>query len=401
MKPIAVLIHGLLITLALTGCTITPTIPRSQILPLADTKRVPLDLTKLFTTGFNLTEASLEATTATNKTRMIATTNGRPFTVNIYYTDRSEISGDTPLRTMAQLLSGGTLEGLAPAGLDWTYKGYVKNMLLLADKLRNFQGPQFQSNLLAHVSELQTDQTLGTGSGSATNQTIRVSLDAILTAYLKAYLDGSYVDRWGVSISQPDLSKIGSDTAAPFAKVAFEAFFDYSLMTPIVHDSTQSSTNKTPTFAVIFPQLYEQVSANTDAPGITSDELEAISYLSGLGAEGAKHMSSLFVKTLGGAAVGAKVSVGDNTTFSQIISTLCEEISKRTTEEISYDFFEKFEYTNSASTVSGYIPDFKDNDKNFQPNLTHEAQTGVVTLLVSQDKLKTLLHGKPSPPAKP
>jgi hypothetical protein len=279
-------------------------------------------------------------------------------------------------------------------------KDDLHDFIDLIAKLRSFQGTNVQTKLNSHIHDLLDDQLETFAIKQSTNLDIKISLDAMMAAYMKAYLDGTFVDRWGVPLSQPDLTKLGSDSVEPFTKVALEAFLDYKMMTPIVHDPNQSSTNKTPTFAVIFPQLYEDISAQPNAPGITSAENEAIKYLSGLSGEASKHLSSLLVKSLGGASFGAKISTGDNTTMAQAVSTICEELLRRNTEEIGYDILEKFQYyaTNDARYPLGYAASFDQNRTNlfnfhFDTNCDDLVQQGVVTLLMSQDNLKNLLDG--------
>jgi len=275
----------------------------------------------------------------------------------------------------------------------------VQAFLALLQKFQSFQSTEFQSLLAEHIQQLLEDQLSTIAIKQTNSLTINVSLDAVMAAYLSAYLNGNFVDRWGTTLSQPDMSKLGNDTAVTAAKVALEAVFDYAMMTPIVHDSSQSSTNKTPTFAVIFPQLYEDISANPDAPGITAPENEAIKYLSGLSGDEAKHVSALIVKSLGGASVGVKVSTGDNSTFSQIISTFCEEFFRRNTEEFSYDLFEKFQYRPTTNNSPlGYEPNKTVNDQQLAGLknlyiLDKPFQTAVVAALVSQDELKALSQG--------
>jgi hypothetical protein len=275
----------------------------------------------------------------------------------------------------------------------------VQAFLGMLQQFQSLQATNFQSLLGQHIRELLEDQ-LSTFAIKQTNSlTVNVSLDAIMAAYLNAYLNGTFVDRWGTTLSQPDMTKLGSDSVVPLTKVALEAVFDYGMMTPIVHDSSPSGTNRTPTFAVIFPQLYEDISENPDAPGITAPESEAIKYLSGLSGEGAKHLSALIVKSLGGAAVGVKVSTGDNSTFSQVISTFSEEFFRRNTEEFLYDFFEKFQYyPTPTNSLFGYAPNIAINNQQMAElkdlyGLDDLFQMGVVAALVSQDELKALAQG--------
>ena len=370
----------------------------SQILPLSTASGANWLKTISTESDLQTILSNVNGMNGTVKRRVIAMPDGSTYNVTIHYTN--EVSGNVfdpgdavkkifPLgNSILQLGSGQQSSTWELTGI---WHSYLQQILTLADQLRSFQGLDFETNFNTQIQDLLEDQLTTVSIKQTTNLDINISLDAILAAYTKAYLDGTYVDRWGVPVSQPDLTKIGSDTVGPFTKVILEGLFDYSLMTPIVHDPNQSNTNKTPTFAIIFPQLYESVSTNSHAPGVTQPELEAINYLSGLSDEGAKHLSSLIIKSIGGASVGVKVSTGDNSTLSEIISTLCEEVSRRTTEETSYRFFEKFEYYPSTNSL-GYEPDLEANDTNlFQ--MDPPAQEAVVALLVCQDNLENLLSG--------
>jgi hypothetical protein len=411
--------------------------------------------------GFDGIKAMLERTTTNEVTRYIATDNGSNcVAVTIHYTDMNPQGGFDPhslllvvdnLAKSLSLLTPQTFTGDAPPSLatltnlldlakldttDWEplsansllqlarkpsgfqeklnqlgglaqlpsdIANNVQDLLGMLQKFQSLTTTNFQSALNEHLRDLLEDQ-LATSALMETNfLDINISLDAMLAAYLKAYLDGTFVDRWGNTLSQPDMTRLGSDTAVPATKVVLEAIFDYAMMTPIIHDS--ASTNKTPTFAVLFPQLYEEISDKPDAPGITAPENEAINYLSGLSGDGAKHVSSLIVKTLGGASFGAKISTGDNSTLSEIISTFNDELFRRNTEEVTYDLLEKFQYFPTNNGAFGYMPDIQNNtaqlDKTnnlqfgqldfiFKPEV---AQWSIVYALITQDDLKALSQG--------
>jgi hypothetical protein len=334
------------------------------------------------------------------KTNVLAGPDGTTYTVRIHYSPLNATNSELEkILAVTKVFDLGQnilhLDNLAnPLQFTPTWQSGLRDFLKMSDQLRGFNSASYQNNLSGHVYDLLSDQLQTVAIQHTTNLDIYISLDGILAAYTKAYLDGSYVDRWGVPVSQPDLSKIGSDTIGPFSKVIMEGIYDYALMTPIVHDPSSKSTNQTPTFAVLFPQLYENISTNPDNPGVTSAELEAIHYASKMSAQGAKHLSDVIVKTVGGGSFGIKLSTGDNTALTEVISTLCEEFSRRAAEELTYRFFEKFEYlpdTNPADLFS-YVPDYGANDTNIF-TIVHPLQQGIVALLVSQDNLRNLLGG--------
>jgi hypothetical protein len=106
----------------------------------------------------------------------------------------------------------------------------------------------------------------------------------------------------------------------------------------------------------------------------------------------AKRLSSLIVRSIGGASVGVKISTGDNDTLSQIISTVCAETVRRTTEKLAYNIFEQFQYqTNGDSYTADKIA-----NQSISPPIPDDIQDAIATLLATQDNLKALLNGKPS-----
>jgi hypothetical protein len=139
---------------------------------------------------------------------------------------------------------------------------------------------------------------------------------------------------------------------------------------------------------VVFPQLHECVSTNSDTNGVTKAELRAIQYLSGLSGEGAKHLSALAINTF-----------RENATMSQILSTVFQEVARRSAEELSYDFFERFQYTDAGAggQAPNYAPNQTANDTNvFQ--MAPLEQKAVADLLANQDALQSLLKPAPSSP---
>lgn len=163
-------------------------------------------------------------------------------------------------------------------------------------------------------------------------------------------------------------------------------------MTPIVKDSATSGTNKTPTFAVLFPMLCESVSTNSQFQGVTSNELDGINFLSNLSDEQAKHLSSLIFRSVGGASVGVKVSTGDNDTLSKIISTICEEVLRRKVENTTYNLFEEFRYHAKGANL---VPDYDENQKHLR--LSHLDQDMITLFLQTQNDINTVLNNGTKP----
>jgi hypothetical protein len=327
------------------------------------------------------------------------------YSVKIHYTDYGQGQGVQFTNAMKAIFGlGQSLLNFNPDLKSYLSQSSIQQFvetLDLLDQLKNVStGKTFQTNLTSQIDELLVDQLAAFSQNASTNFVINVSLPGLAATYMKAYLQGSFVDRWGVPVSQPDITKWGNDTTEAFTKVLLEALMDYAYMTPIVYDPNQASTNKTPTFAVIFPALYEKTSTDPSIRGVTSAELEAINYLSGLSDEEAKHVSSFLIRMVGGASIGAKVSTGDNDTLAQILSTICEETSRRSAEDITYNFFEGFEYY-PTNAPPGYAPDIGNNDRVLGNNsliaknrgVDSAFQAGIVYLLVTQDDLEALITG--------
>ncbi len=246
---------------------------------------------------------------------------------------------------------------------------------------------------------------------------IDIRLDAILFAYMQSYLEGTFVDRGGTTISKPDISaKLGNDTITSFEKILLEAVYDYAMLTPIMHDKSDKSHEKEvtptseheglagagsgkdskapskPTFVVLFPDLYEEVSVEPDARGITSAELKFMTFLRGMGSEQSKHLASLITRFIGGFAFVGKLSVGDNDTLAKVVATLCEEFTADTTEAISYDFFQKFQYkvTEDPTSKSKIFTANKEfNEKNL--GISESVGNAIAKALQYEDLLETLI----------
>lgn len=385
----------IVLAVLLTGCVrLNKAILNKTVLP-PSTKLAGQKLPEPFNVITNLPGLArligeTNVNTHLSKTNLIPDANGILHQVIINYSDINSphfISLGGAVKTVFGLSKD--LLNLKEPTLSPVYKPGLRNLILLPQEFAAFQSAAFQNELNTNLRNLIENQLKSAAGPLATNVVISVSLDAILAAYLRAYLDGTFVDRWGTPLSQPDLMKIGDDTASPVTTVMLEAFFDYSLMTPIVYDPSQSSTSKTPTFAIVFPQLYQPISANPDTDGITVEELQAIHYLSGVSAEGAKHLSSLLLRFVGGAAFGVKISTGDNATLAQIVSTLCDEVSRRTTEDLTYKFFEEYKYFPTNNEL-GFAAE-PANEKNL--HIDSDANNAVIALLTSQDYITDLLHG--------
>jgi len=380
-----------LVFLPLVGCApfLPPVVPQVAILP-APPNGINQWIARI-TESTGLTNSHLLPVQGDTKTRRMAQPDGSTLTVRIHYQTSGSSSLLSPLTELEKILAlGGSVMAGNPGGSPLVPQPDIMNLVSLTQQIMTFQTNGFGSALNSHIRDLLDAQLAGLAAKPGSSQNITNSLDALLAAYLKAYLDGTYVDRWGNSISQPDLTKLGNDSAGPFSTVLMEALLDYSLMTPIVYDPSQaqSPSNKTPTFVVVFPQLHECVSTNSDTNGVTKAELRAIQYLSGLSGEGAKHLSALAINTF-----------RENATMSQILSTVFQEVARRSAEELSYDFFQRFQYTDAGAggQAPNYAPNQNANDTNvFQ--MAPVEQKAVADLLANQDALQSLLKPAPSSP---
>lgn len=297
-------------------------------------------------------------------------------------------------------------------------KALAKNLTRAVTTLHS--DPTRQGDML---SSLQSIQKAATNSTSST-KTINVRLDSIAFAYMQAYLEGKFVDRSGTTISKPEIAeKIGNDTITSFEKVLLEAVYDYATMTPVVYQkraqggaestvsankapapsskgNTATEGSKTnsaakPTFAVLFPDFYEEVSTNTDNVGITAAELKFMTFLSGIGSEQSKHLSAVITRFIGGASFVGKLSIGDNDTLSKVVSTFCDSFVGGVVDTVNYDFFERFQY---AVKDGEYTANESANSTNL--HLPPATGTAIVKALQYEDLLSSLLSGSSSQSSK-
>lgn len=320
-----------------------------------------------------------------------------------------------------------------------------------ADKvIRGLGSYDSSEDMLAEVDAvLAEDPSLNVGSHfAAFSSGTKVSLKAILAAYLKEYLSGKFVDRAGNELPKPKLGKtIGNDTITGFETVLLEAVFDYAFLTPAIYtegDMAYEETyvgplnqdadvqvtpvngapvaykvklsggdryfvqvykekgkpkifnkeKKQPTFVKVLPRLILPLSTDSHK-GVTELELETIGFVSDLSSQGSQQLSGLITRLFGGVHIGfgilGKISIGDNDTVAKAIEAFAEVSSRRYLEAKGYDTFSRFVY--SETKHNGKITDvyLAETDKKSNSDAGIDVKTGDALILALRVQLK--LHG--------
>src|SRR5262249_48765602 len=139
--------------------------------------------------------------------RQIALPDGSVYTVTINYKNENSANLFDPGDVVTKFFSvSDSILKLKPAGIDWmhpfgtdsiwewtwSWHSDLRQVLQLTDQMRSFNDFNFQKTLNEQVADLLKDQLQTVALQKSTSLTITISLDAILAAYVKAYLDGSY-----------------------------------------------------------------------------------------------------------------------------------------------------------------------------------------------------------------
>ena len=377
------------ISLLITGCVnLNNNIVATKLLPLPESDQ-KIDLLKQMPVLGAVVTGKSSAILEDKKIPI-----GTNYTVTIHYQDK-------PLEN--NILAGGAINkalglGASLISSDSGIMTHINryNLVDLVKMAGQVQtkgvGMLVESNLYNHLEDLLSNQLATVAIKQTTNLVVNISFDAMVAAYLNDYLNGTFVDRNGTAYTKPDIEKMDNAATVSLVKVLLEASFDYSMMTPLAYSTNTASTNNTPTFAALFPQLHELTSSNPNQRGITETEFNLINYWIGSQSKITKTLSELLIKAFGGGSVGIKISTGDNSTLSAILSALCSDLAERVVYEESYDFFEKFEYAPSTSVPWGYLPSYNENKANMFLTDSN-AQDLVAIILANQEQIKSLSQG--------
>lgn len=244
---------------------------------------------------------------------------------------------------------------------------------LNASILKDF-GERIQERFLKH--DLQ-----GTATESAEAKARLVAdvneFNQVLVAYVSAYVDGKYVDRFGTTLPAPAISRtVGNTEIAGVISVIIDAVGDYLVRGPVWTEKGDRGTLyypasfskdaadlalKDPKAAPLEPTvvglrikargqgdgegtpLIQPVPLVSDGCGITKDKAKAIEYLGQTAALKAAMVGGITGGSFGGfgASFGAfgKVSVGDNQTVQVVIKTVLGKVAERVAADAAYRIF--------------------------------------------------------------
>lgn len=203
----------------------------------------------------------------------------------------------------------------------------------------------------------------------------------ILTAYLKAYGSGEFVDRQGVNISKPKItsSGISDEDIQGLATVFFEALFDAWLGTPVFYTlnskvepvySDKEDISKNPGdivsgigikeykrtyFSEYFANSEDEPTANKfvrkikikedDDREINKDEAKCIQRVSKVAGKQSKALTGITLGLLSNINIsfilGADFAIGDNKTLMHLAQTFAEVASRRWTEHATWQVLAK------------------------------------------------------------
>lgn len=198
----------------------------------------------------------------------------------------------------------------------------------------------------------------------------------VLVAYVSAYVDGKYVDRFGTVLPPPAISRtIGNTEIAGVVSVIIDAVGDYLVRGPVwtekndkgqtiyypaafSKDAEQALKDKEP--KVLQPTvlgvrikargqdgegtpLIQAVPLVNEGCGITKEKAQAIEYVGQTAALKASMVGGITGGSFGGfgASFGAfgKISVGDNQTVQVVIKTVLGKVAERVAADAAYRVF--------------------------------------------------------------
>jgi hypothetical protein len=195
-----------------------------------------------------------------------------------------------------------------------------------------------------------------------------------LYLYYKAYFSGYFETYFAQNLAKPALSTTITDTEISNAALVFVEFILDEILPPRIWYGADgkyypagvklpASTSGAATGAAATPSpktltyLYVNKISTTSLPkisatsagcgGMTYDKVNALSNLAQQFATAAVAETSLTVKTAGGIEVGlgilGKVNIGDNSTLTNLISTLVTDVVRRLTIEIGAPILESID----------------------------------------------------------
>ena len=220
----------------------------------------------------------------------------------------------------------------------------------------------FGERIHARFFSLKLDRANVKAAAAETRQRAE-EFNQVLVAYVAAYVDGKYVDRFGNTLPAPAISRtIGNTEIAGVLAVIIDAVADYMGRSPIWTDSTGKiyypaafnkdapDPTKDPQKPPLKPTVVDVTIAGTPlikpVPladgdcGINGDKAQAIAYLGQTAGLKAAMVGGISGGSFGGfgASFGAfgKISVGDNQTVQVVIKTVLAKVAERVAADAAY-----------------------------------------------------------------
>jgi len=262
-------------------------------------------------------------------------------------------------------------------------KQLVTVMVAVADGQKevqklNISGKDFRKFVEAALKDVEDTYASSTSKvkvGKMFGPARALTRQGMLFAYLKAYFNGSFVDRSGNIISKPTItgSGVSNATVAGLLNVFLEAFYDYALSnkSPVLAQKDKVVTYipmylADATDPSLFVQKFKQSKVNdwftyknnqptaadfvpieevSDDGLITPQKARLIRFISNIAGEKSKALSGIIFRAFGSIDVGlvvfGKFNIGDNEILATLLDTTFEVSSRRLIELAVYQFFEK------------------------------------------------------------
>ncbi len=172
--------------------------------------------------------------------------------------------------------------------------------------------------------------------------------------YFTQYYEGKFVDRFGVSISKPSLSTTVTDAQITAAfTVLMEYVIDQVDPTPVFGDKVATSPDQPPSGTTFLPggaktneptvllaHVAHYKTLQTSGCGVTAKNIGYLANLANAAGDRAAMVGGLVGGTPGGIEVGfgvlGKVSIGDNKTLGDLVTTAASRLATRATFAIAY-----------------------------------------------------------------
>lgn len=227
----------------------------------------------------------------------------------------------------------------------------------LKDFAKKLFATQMRHGAADAISQPPNVEFLTKASGLDTST--RPPLNNALLAYLRAYYDGKFYDRFGTAISKPQSLSKAAESPFPLAFsvpdseiVAAETVLLEFLIDTIDGVPVMGNTNEPGDKTIYYPggtanqptalatKFVSYVPLPEDGCGITQKNVWLLKMLANSASDQAAAVGGLVANTPGGISLGlgvvGKISIGDNQTLSDMVKAAISEVALRATLTASY-----------------------------------------------------------------